>query len=668
MNLPLLVRSAASICALIGALSGASTSSLAHAHARDTGTAQVSTPAPAHFAAAIPPASSTPYPGTLTLRVDATDTERRIFRVSETLPVAPGPLTLYYPKWLPGNHAPNGKIKELAGLSIRANGRPVEWRRDPVEVYAFRLIVPNDARALDIEFQFLSPSDGEDSRVVVTPDMLNLQWNAVLLLPAGHAVRGISVQPSVKLPDGYQFGSALDIASQRGGSVQFKPVDADTLVDSPIFAGRYLKRFDLDPEARAAGRPPVSLNLVADSPEDLEMPPEQLAAHRALVAQADKLYGTRHYPRYEFLLAISDVLGGIGLEHHASSENSAHSGYFTTNVKNSYGRDLLAHEYTHSWNGKFRRPADLWAADFLTPEQGSLLWVYEGQTQFWGFVLAARSGLMPLADVREEFANDAAALLAQRGREWRNLQDTTTEPLVGTQGAQDWPSWQRSANYYDEMVLVWLEADMLIREKSNGTRSMDDFARAFFGPTPLRGATETTPLTYNFDDVVATLNRVQPHDWAGFLRERLDTHRPDTLLDGLTRAGWRLAWTEKPSDYYKNVMTGWRRKSDDFSYSLGFDVGKDNQLKNVRWGGPAFEAGLAPAAQLLAVNGRAYTSERLGAAITAAKSSHAPIQLLVKEGEVYRTVPIAYSGGLRYPTLERIPGTEDRLQLLLQPH
>ena len=655
MKLPLPFRSAASICALIGALSGASTSGPAHAQAT------------APSAAAIPPATSTPYPGTLTLRVDTTDLDRRIFRVRETVPVQPGPLTLAYPKWLPGDHSPYGKIKQLAGLTIRANGRPIEWRRDPVEVYAFRLVVADDVRTLEIEFQHLSPLDGDDSRVVVTPDMLNLQWNAVLLLPAGHAARAITVQPSVRLPEGFKFGTALDVASQRGNAVEFKPVDADTLVDSPIFAGRYLQRFDLDPEARSSGRTPVFMSLVADSPDDLEMPPEQLAAHRALVAQADKLYGARHYPRYEFLLAISDVLGGIGLEHHASSENSGRPGYFTSNVKNSYGRDLLAHEYTHSWNGKFRRPADLWTPDFLTPQQGSLLWVYEGQTQFWGFVLAARSGLMPLPDVREEFANTAATLLAQRGREWRNLQDTTTEPIVGTQGASPWTSWQRSANYYDEMVLVWLEADMLIRERSNGTRSMDDFARAFFGATPQRGATETTPLTYTFGDVVAALNAVQPYDWAAFLRERLDTHRPDTLTNGLTRAGWRLAWTEKPTEYHKNVMTGWRQKSEDFNYSLGFDVGKDNQLKHVLWGGPAFEAGLSEAAQLLAVNGRAYSSERLSAAITAAKTNKAPIQLLVKEGEVYRTVSIAYSGGLRYPTLERIPGTEDKLQLLLQP-
>ena len=646
MNRSSFVRSAASICALIGAL----------AHGQ----------APA--AAAIPPTASTTYPGTLVLQVDASDLDRRIFRVKETIPVKPGPLTLLYPRWLPGNHAPTGKISQLAGLKIASGGAPIEWQRDPIEPFAFHLTVPPGASALDVEFQFLSPTGDASGRVVVTPEMLNLQWNAVLLLPAGHAVRGITVKPSLRLPDGFTASTALDAAGQSGTRVDFKPVDADTLVDSPIFAGKYRKRLDLDPDAARAGRPPVFLSIVADSPEDLEVKPEQLAAHRALVEQADKVFGARHYPRYEFLLAVTDQLGGIGLEHHASSENSAQPGYFTTMAKNSYGRDLLAHEYTHSWNGKFRRPADLWTPDFLTPQRGTLLWMYEGQTQFWGNVLAARSGLMPLADVREELANIAASLAARPGREWRNLQDTTNEPIVGERHGHSWVSWQRSAEYYDEMVLVWLEADMLIREQSGGRRSLDDFARAFFGPTSKRGPTETTPLTYTFDDIVAELNRVQPHDWAGFLRTRLDTHKNDTLLNGLTRAGWRLAWSEKPTEYYKNVMSGYRRNGDDFLYSLGFDVSKkEGRLRNLRWGSPAFEAGLDDAAQLLAVNNRAYTPERLAEAVTAAKTSKAPIQLLVREGDSFRTVSIAYGGGLRYPTLERIEGTEDRLQLVLQP-
>jgi predicted metalloprotease with PDZ domain len=405
---------------------------------------------------------------------------------------------------------------------------------------------------------------------------------------------------------------------------------------------------------------------MADTPGELAITPEQLAAHRALVTQADRLFGARHYAHYDFLLAISDQFGWIGLEHQQSSENGVSPGYFSEWAKSAVGRDLLAHEYVHSWNGKFRRPADLWTPDTNTPMQNSLLWMYEGQTQFWGDVLAARSGLVPLAEMRDNFANVAAWLDAQPGRQWRSLQDTTNQAVMGDRHeGRDWRDWQRGADYYDEMVLVWLEADMLIRDASGGQRSLDDFARAFFGVAPGRAGSDLSPLTYNFDAVVAALNAIEPHDWAGFLRERLDTNRPGAPLKGLERAGWRLAWSEEPNSFTKGFAE--RRKFDDFAYSLGIEVGKESMLTMVRWGSPAFQAGLRNSLQLVAVDGLAYKPERLKAAITAAKTSKAPIQLLVKEGETFRTVSIAYGGGLRYPTLERIEGTEDRLQLVLQP-
>ena len=614
-----------------------------------------------------PVPTDTPYPGTIALQVDATDLDRRIFRVRETLPVAPGPLRLYYPRWLPGTHAPNGRITELAGLRISAAGRPIAWQRDPLDVHAFTLEVPAGVRSLDIEFQHLSPVDEDSGRVVVTPEMLNVQWNAVLLYPAGHFDSRIMVRPSLHLPAGWRFGSALEEATRSDAGIVFQPVSVETLIDSPVFAGKYFARVNLDPDAAASGRAPAFLDLVADAGADLAFTPEQIAAHRALVVQADRLFGARHYAHYDFLLALTDRLGGIGLEHHQSSENSAEPGYFTEWAKSSVGRDLLAHEYAHSWNGKYRRPADLWTPNTNTPMQDSLLWMYEGQTQFWGYVLAARSGLVPLADMRDTLANTAAWIDAQTGRDWRNLQDTTNQEVMGERhDGRDWRNWQRTASdYYEEMVLVWLEADMLIREASGGQRSLDDFARAFFGPQPGRTDADTAPLTYTFDAVVAALNRVQPHDWARFLRERLDTHRPGAPLDGLARSGWRLGWSEEPNSFSKGFAA--KRKYEDFSYSLGFDVGKGDQLTGVRWGGPAFDAGLSNAVQLVAVDGLAYKPERLRSAITAAKTSKAPIQLLVKDGDHYRTVSIAYTGGLRYPALERIEGTEDRLTPLLSP-
>ena len=621
--------------------------------------------APAHSQ---PAPADAPYPGTITLQVDATDLDRRIFRVRETLPVSPGPLRLYYPRWLPGNHAPTGRITEFDGLKISAAGQPIAWRRDPLDVYAFTLEVPAGVSTLDLDFQQLSPLDADGGgRVVVTPEMLNLQWNAVLLYPAGHFDSRITVRPSLRLPAGWSFGSALEAATRDGASVVFKPVSVETLIDSPVFAGKHFARVDLDPDAAPNGRAPAFLDLVADTSGELAITPGQLAVHRALVSQADRLFGARHYAHYDFLLAISDQLGGIGLEHHQSSENSAEPGYFADWDKSSVGRDLLAHEFAHSWNGKFRRPADLWTPNTNTPMQNSLLWMYEGQTQFWGYVLAARSGLVPKNDMLDTLANTAAWIDAQSGRAWRNLQDTTNQAVMGERHeGRDWLDWQRgSADYYEEMVLVWLEADMLIRDASGGQRSLDDFARAFFGPQPGRTDADIAPLTYTFDIVVAALNRVQPYDWARFLRERLDTHAPGAPLNGLQRSGWRLAWSEEPNSFSKGFAA--KRKYEDFSYSVGFDVGKDNRLTGVRWGSPAFDAGLSNAVQLIAVDGLAYKAERLKGAIGAAKMSKAPIRLLVKDGDHYKTVSLAYSAGLRYPKLERIDGTEDRLTPLLSP-
>jgi predicted metalloprotease with PDZ domain len=611
-------------------------------------------------ARAAPPIIATPYPGTLTLQVDATDLDHRILQVRETVPVRPGPLTLYFPRWLPGHHAPNGKVGALAGLAIRGAGRPIGWTRDPLDAHAFIIDVPTGVDALELEFQSLTPNDFEAGRVVMTPEMLDLQWDTVLLYPAGHDDRRITIRPSLRLPSGWTDATALETERRDGTRLDYKAVSVETLIDSPVFAGRRLERFDLDPQAREQGRAPVFLDLLADNPADLTPTPAQLAALRALVTQADRLFGARHYAHYDLLLGLSDRLARIGLEHHQSSENVIQPGYFADWDKASVGRSQLAHEYVHSWNGKFRRPADLWTPNTNTPMQDSLLWVYEGQTQFWGIVLAARAGLVPETDTRDELAASAAAAATQPGRGWRDLQDTTNSPIIAAeQGPSEWRDWQRGRDYYYEMVLVWLDADSLIRERSGNARSLDDFARAFFGLDPGR----VDPLVYTFDDVVTTLQRVEAVDWAAFLRERLRTHRDDTLLQGLQRAGWRLAWKDEPSGFAKAVAARWH--VDDYSYSLGFAVDKEGSLRDVRWNGPAYRAGLAPGTKLVAVGGVAYSAERLKQAIRDAKTKPAPIELLVKNGDYYKTVAIDWHDGLRYPSLERIAGTDDRLTPLL---
>jgi predicted metalloprotease with PDZ domain len=595
------------------------------------------------------------FPGTIKLAVDATDNVRHIFRVHETIPVAGGaPLTLLYPRWLPGTHAPTGRIDQLAGLSIRAGNTRLEWSRDPLDVYAFHVNVPAGAAALELDFEILTATVADQGRVVMTPEMLNLEWNAVALYPAGHYARQIMFEPSVKLPDGWQLGTALEAVSINAGATSFKPVSFDTLVDSPMFAGRNFKRLELASEPVR-----VSLNVVADRPELLEITPEALTAHKNLVQQAYRLYGAHHYDHYDFLLALTDQMGGIGLEHHRSSENSTIPNYFTEWDRTADARDLLSHEYTHSWNGKFRRPADLWTPTFNVPMRDSLLWVYEGQTQYWGYVLAARSGLLTKQQALDAMAATAAAYDNRKGRQWRPLQDTTNDPIAQNRRPIPWRSWQRAEDYYSEGELIWLDADTLIRELSKGEKSLDDFAKRFFGVND--GSYE--PLTYTFDDVARTLNAVEPHDWAKFLRARLDAVGGEAPLDGIARGGYRLVYNDTPSDLFKASEA--RRRTTDLTYSLGLVIGREARITDVMWEGPAFKAGLTVGTQIVAVNGYAFDADRLKTIVKNSKAARDAIEFIVKNGDRYRNVRVDYHDGLRYPHLERVPATEARLDAIL---
>ncbi len=609
-----------------------------------------------------------PYPGTLQLEVDATDLDHRLFQVRQRLPVQPGSLKLYFPRWLPGTHAPSGDVSRLAGLVIKAGGQTLAWTRDPADTHAFLLTVAPGVSELDLAFAHLAPVSPDSGRVVATAQMLNLQWHNLLLYPAGPAASDITVQASLRLPEGWRYGSALRAARSDGAQVWFAPVSLETLVDSPVFAGQHFKRFALDPEAAAQ---PVVLQLMADSAAALASTEAQIDAHRRLVQQADKLFGPRHFAHYDFLLALSDELGGIGLEHHQSSENASDLKYFEAWDKSVGDRELLPHEYVHSWNGKFRRPADLATRHFNEPMQNLLLWLYEGQTEYWGRLLAVRSGLVSAQLSRESLAQIIASLDSRAGRQWRNLQDTTAEPTIAARnGQRDWRDWQRSrSEYYIESVLVWLDADTLIREQTGGARSLDDFAAAFFNPPgSLRQAGQADhlgPLPYTFNDVVAALKSVLQHDWERFLRDRLDGHGPGAPLDGLARAGWRLAWRDSPSDDFKANETHW--KATDLSHSIGLYLADNGKLSGVRWDGPAFRAGLAPGMTLIAVNQIAYKADRLKAAISANQGGSAPIELLLRDAERFKTVRIDWRGGLRYPVLERIEGSQDRLSTLMAP-
>lgn len=611
----------------------------------------------------IPAPQDVAYPGAIRLDVNATNLGQRIYQVTETIPVAQaGPMVLFFPQWLPGNHGPVGPISQLAGLEFTANGQRVEWVRDTLSPYAYHIDVPAGATEIVARFQHLSPTEGAQGRITMTPEMLNIQWEKMLLYPAGHWSRNITLAVTTTLPSGWRFGTALETESQTGDTTTFKPVDLEVLIDSPMFAGRHYRQIDLDP----GGRSPVRANFVADEAASLEATDEQVQILRNLVQQADRLYGARHYDHYDFLIAMTDKLGGIGLEHHRSSENSVDPEFFTGWATHFGDRDLLAHEYNHSWDGKWRRPADQLVPNFNSPLQNSLLWVYEGQTQYYGQVLAARSGLTTKQQALDSLAMTAATYDHRVGRQWRAMQDTTNDPIISQRRPKGWLTWQRDEDYYSEGQLIWLDVDTLIREKTNGRKSLDDFARAFYGVED--GDFSATP--YTFEDVVAALNGVVENDWATFLRTRLDGHGAGPFgmggpLDGLERGGYRLVYRDAPSDWQKTLYGEYKRN--DFVYSLGFTTNEANKIGGLLWNSPAFTAGLASGMEIVAVNGQAANAARLAEAITAAKGATTPIELIVKDGDRYRTVAFDYHEGLRYPHLERIEGAPDRLGDILTP-
>ncbi len=621
--------------------------------------AQRSMPQPLPIVDMIPAARDMPFPGTIRLAVDASDTLRAVFKVSETIPVpadqAGKPMALLFPKFLPGKHAPRGEIEKLAGLEIRAGGRLLNWKRDPVDVFAFWVDVPAGASSLEVTFDFLSATDGPQGRIVVTSDMMNLQPNSVSLYPAGWFTRAIPVELSVTWPQGWQAGGALREASRDGNRITYQAIDYETLVDSPFFAGRSFAKWDLGQN--------VTLNVVADDARFLKASDDQIGKHKALVSQAVKLFGTRQFDHYDFLLSLTEKMGGIGLEHHRSSENGVDTGYFTDWERGPGRRNLLPHEFTHSWNGKHRRGADLVTPDFRTPMRNSMLWVYEGQTQFWGYVLQARSGLVSIADTIDQIATIAATLDNRPARGWRSLDDTTNDPIITPRAPKGWLSFQRSEDYYAEGMLVWLEADAIIRRESAGRKNLDDFARRFFGTR--EGDWGVKP--YDFNSLVADLEAVQHHDWAGLLSQRLTEKASGAPLKGLEQLGWKLVYQEKPSAAFTDA----NRRQVNLMFSGGLLLGMAGKVEQVLWNSAAFDAGIVVGDTLIAVNDLPFSDDGLRAAVTAAKGGSAPIRLLVKTDDRVRAVDWAWNGGLRYPRLERLTPIDQKnptgLERLLMP-
>jgi len=592
----------------------------------------------------------------IALEVDATDLDHRVMHVRESIPAAPGRLRLAYPQWIPGHHGPTASAASIAGIVFRANGRELEWRRDPRDVFAFEVDVPQGASGVEAAFDFLSPLPGGQGRVVMTDALVAIDWEDLVLYPADASSEAIVVSASARIPREWSTASALRGATRGAGAISFAPVTLTRLVDSPLWAGSHLQRYEM---AGLPG-PAVAMDLFGDLPSHAEAKPENVDALRDMVAQAYKALGSPYFEHYDFLIATSKEFSPIALEHLASTEIRLDPEFFTRWKSFSASRYVITHEFVHSWIGKKHRPADLATANFNRPMGDALLWVYEGETDFWAYVLTGRSGLLDPEQELDAIARAAAYVDSRAGRSWRNLQDTTNDPVISADGrARSWASWQRGFDYYAESVFLWMEVDARLRTLTHGAKSMDDFARTFHG-----SLTDPGIVTYREADVVQALESVAPGNWQAWLRERLDSKARTPAGEALRAAGWRVVYTDTAGQYLDDIDSA--NEGADFSQSIGFSLGKDDTISFVQLNGAAFRAGLATGGKLLAVNGRSYKKSLLKEAITAAKDSGSSVALLVKEGDSYRTVDVPYHAGLRYPHLERIEGAPVLLSKLLE--
>ncbi len=608
-----------------------------------------------HFSVAAQSAS-----GPIQISVDLSEAPRHIFHAHLVIPATPGPFTLAYPKWIPGEHMPDGPISDLAGLKFTAGGKTLVWHRDDVDMYQFHMDVPAGATSVEASLDYLNPVDGNgfSAGPSATSQVLILEWNDVLLYPAGVKSDDLTYVARLKLPTGWKFGTALPGAQQQGDTIQFGAVSLTNLVDSPVLAGAYFRSIPLAPDVQ----PPHHLDLAGDSAASVDIPADELDAYNRLVREAGALFGARHYDHYDFLLSLTDHFFPNGLEHHQSSDNRAPERMLLDPDLREEFADLLPHEYTHSWNGKYRRPAGLATPDFGVPMKGNLLWVYEGLTQYYGEALSARSGVRSVDAYHEALAATAAYLDYQAGRNWRPLQDTATaaQTLYLITG-KAWFSWRRSVDFYDESWLIWLEADTIIRKQTNGQKSLDDFCRLF------EGAPSTGPklITYTYDDVVAAMNQVTPYDWNKFFRDRLDYIGPHAPLGGIEGGGWRLVYNDVPNAFLQ--ATEHTDGEFNFTYSLGMTVNREGAVSDVIPGMPAANSGLAPGMKILTVNGRTWSPDALHDAVQAAQKASAPIVLLADNDGYSKPYSVTYHGGERYPHLLRDESHPDLLGNILRP-
>lgn len=617
--------------------------------------------APLLAAKPVAPAARLP----ITVEVDATRAAQGVFHSHLVLPVAPGPLLLTYPKWIPGEHSPTGPIQQLVGLRFTAAGKGLEWRRDPVDMFAFHLDVPAGATELTADFDYLSPPDsfggGYGESPNATAHLFVLLWNQQVLVPRGAASDGVTFRPSVVLPSGWSFDSALEGASRAGDRVEFTALPLTALVDSPLLAGEHFRSYPI--VESPATEAPVRLSLAADDEADLAVPAARLAQLARVVAEAQALFGARHYRRYVWLVALTGAMEPNGLEHPESSDNRLPPHVFSDDSAALAELRILPHEYVHSWNGKYRRPRGLATPDYERPMSGELLWIYEGLTRYLGdVVLATRAGIRPPEATREYLAWMTSQLEDGRpGRKWRSLGDTATAVQLGVDAPGAGTAMRRPLDYYEEAALIWLEADMILRERTAGLQSLDDFCHQFFGPPS--GSPALAP--YALDDLLAALGTIAPFDWRGFFADRIERVRAHAPAGGLAAAGWKLGYSTEPNLFM--TAREQTRETIDWSYGLGIKTNADGELLEVVQDSPAFAAGLAPGGRIVGVDAVKWTPEALRRGMDAAVADGRPLALLVERRKELTTAQVPLVRGAVYPHLEPLPGASDRLGAICAP-
>lgn len=586
----------------------------------------------------------------ISLTVDATSTAEKILHVHESIPVKAGPFTFHYPKWIPGQHAPQGPIQGVTGLRFEANGTPISWIRDAFDVFTFHVEIPTGIDRVNANFDFIEPDHNS-----ATAKLIVLEWNSALLYPADIPMTELVFSPRLVLPSGWKLGTSLPIQNQSEQTIRFADLTLERLIDSPVIAGEYYRAINVTPTDEPIQH---ELDLVADSPAGLDIPETTRQHITNLVAESGKLFGARHYRQYHFLLALSDELAHFGLEHADSSASRLSEQLFLTPGAGMELGELLGHEFVHSWNGKFRRPYDLTLDNYGQPMRTDLLWVYEGLSDFLGSLLATRSGLWTADEYHEYLATTAAALGPGRpGRTWRTLLDTAiAEP--GPHGARGWAGWRREADYYEEGGLIWLEIAMTFRHASEGHKSMDDFCHSFYGG-PNNGA---EVKTYTFDALLRALNQIVSFDWDTLLNVRLNGLSVEPPLTGIEDGGWKLVYDQSPTR-----LLGPRAGSTDL-YSIGLQIDTGGAVSDSLVGSPAFKAGIVSGMKVIGVNDRLYTHDRLEEAISAAHNDRSQTITLIVANDTYiKACLIDYHSGIRYPHLIRDDQQPDSLDQLVTP-